>query len=88
MPDRLAKMIGDRVVIDLADGAFLGADAGGKIAEMIGREWYIGIHGLADRLAVVAGFDLCKEGEVLLDPVGDLVEHSRPLRRGGSAPSG
>ena len=85
-PDRLAEVIGDRVVVDLADRALLGADAAGEVAEMVGRERHVGGHRLADRLAVVAGLDVRQQLEVLVDPVGDLVEQSRALGRRGQRP--
>ena len=50
-------MIGDRVVIDFAQAAFLGAQAAGEIAEMIDGQRQIGSLGLADRLAVVDRLD-------------------------------
>ena len=48
-------MIGDRVVVDLAQRAFFGPNAGREITEVIDREWNVGIAGLTDRLAVVDG---------------------------------
>ena len=79
-------MIGDGVVIDLAERSFLGADAGREIAEMIDGERDIGEGGLADRLAVVDGLDRGEHLEVLLHAVGDLIENLCPLGRRGIAP--
>ena len=62
--ERLMKVIGDGVVVDLADRAFLGADAGGEIAEMIDRQRHVGGHGLADRLAVVPGLRLASSSRL------------------------
>ena len=67
-------VIGDGVVIDLRQRAFLGADASREITEMIDGEWNIGEGCLADRLAVVDGLDRGQHLEVLLHAVGDLVE--------------
>ena len=84
---RLAEMIGYHIIVDLAQRAFLGTDTGGEIAEMIGGERNIGVHRLADRLAVVAGFDMGKKGEIILDPVGDQIEYLCPVRDRGAAPA-
>ncbi len=46
--ERLMEMIGDRVVIDLGDRAFLGADAAGEIAEVVDGERQVGGGRLAD----------------------------------------
>ena len=54
---RLVEMIGDRVVVDLATAAFLGADAAGEVAEMVDRQRQVGRVRLADRLAVVDRLD-------------------------------
>ena len=58
------EMIGDGVMVDFADGAFLGAQRAGEIAEMVDRQRQIGIGGLADRLAVVERLDQSEVGEV------------------------
>ena len=75
--ERLVEMIGDGVVIDLADRAFLGADRAGEIAEMVDGQRNVGGHGLADRLAVVPGLGERKLLQIGFDPVGDLVEDLR-----------
>ena len=84
--ERLVKVIGDGVVIDLRQRAFLRADAGGEIAEMIDGERDVGEGRLADRLAVVDGLDRGEHLEVLLHAVGDLVEDLGALGGCGVAP--
>ena len=74
-------MIGDRVVVDLAQAAFLGAHAAGEVAKMIDRQRQIGCLGLADRLPVVDRLDRSKGFQLFLHPVGDLVENARAIGR-------
>ena len=40
---RLPEVIGDGVVVDFAERAFLGADAAGEVAEMIGGQRHVGV---------------------------------------------
>ena len=80
------KVIGDGVVVDFRQRAFLRAEAGGEIAEMIDRQRDVGEGGLADRLAVVDGLDRGEHLEVLLHAVGDLVEDLGALGGRGVAP--
>ncbi len=84
--ERLVIVVGDGVVIDLRQRAFLGADASGEIAEMIDGERNVGEGRLADRLAVVDGLDRGEHLEVLLHAVGDFVEDLGALGRRGVAP--
>ena len=79
-------MIGDGVVIDLADRAFLGADRAGEITEMVDGERDVGSHRLADRLAVVPRLGERNLLQIRFDAVGDLVEHLRPFGYGGAPP--
>ncbi len=79
-------MIGDGVVIDLRERAFLGAHASGEIAEMIDGKRNVGKGRLADRLAVVDGLDRGEHLEVLLHAVGDLVEDFGAFGGRGVAP--
>src|SRR6478672_13069424 len=72
--ERLVIVIGDGVVIDLRQRAFLRADARREIAEMIDRQRDVGEARLADRLAVVDGLDRRQHLQVLLHAVGDLVQ--------------
>src|SRR6478672_8990730 len=84
--ERLVIVIGDGVVVELAEGAFLRTDAGREIAEMIDSERNVGEGGLADRLAVVDGLNRGEHLEVLLHAVGDLVDDRGSRRRRGAAP--
>ncbi len=79
-------MIGDGIVVEFRQRAFLGADAAGEIAEVIGRQRHIGVARLADRLAIVHSFGIGKQFEVFLDPVGDLVQQPGTFGRRGAAP--
>ena len=83
---RLVEVIGDRVVVDLGDAAFLGADRAGEVAEMVDGERQVGGRRLADRLAVVPGLGEREQLEVLLHAVGDPVEDQRALGGAGAAP--
>ena len=84
--ERLVEMIGDRIMVDLADAAFLRPNAAGEIAEMIDRQRQIGALGFADRLAVVDRLDEGEKIELLLDPVGDAQKRERALRRRRAPP--
>ena len=84
--ERLMEVIGDRVVVDLAERTFLRADRAGEIAEMVDRQRDVGGGRLADRLAVVPGLGEREHLQIRLHPVGDLVEDLRPLGRARSAP--
>src|SRR5262245_50702322 len=79
-------VVGDGVVVDLAEGAFLRAHTRGEIAEMIDGKRNVGEARLADRLAVVDGFHCGENLQVVLHAVGDLVEDLRALGRSGRAP--
>ena len=78
-------MIGNRVVVDFADRAFLRAHATSEVAEVIDRQRQVGMRRLPDRLAVVEGFDQRQHVEIGLDDVGDSVQHLRAL--GGRRPA-
>ncbi len=80
------EMIGDGVVVDLADRAFLGADRSSEITEMVDGERDVGGHRLADRLAVVPRFGERNLLQVRFDAVGDLIEHLRPFGDRGAPP--
>ncbi|MNE45853.1 hypothetical protein D3C80_1401650 [compost metagenome] len=80
------KMIGDGVVVDLADRSFLSADAGREIAEMVDGERNVGCHGFADRLAIVPGFGLGQHFQLVLHPLGDLHQDVGALGRCSAAP--
>jgi ParB family chromosome partitioning protein len=69
---RLVIVIGDGVVVDFAQRAFLAADARGEIAEVVDRQRHVGCGRLADRLAVVDGFDHRQHVEVVFHPLRHL----------------
>ncbi|MNX77413.1 hypothetical protein D3C86_1089540 [compost metagenome] len=79
-------MIGDRIVVQLRNTAFLGADAAGEIAEVVDSQRNIGGQGLTHRLAVVPGFGLGHGLKIDLDAVGDTIEDKRALGDAGLAP--
>ena len=84
--ERLVEVIGDGVVIDLRDAAFLCADGAREVAEVIDRERQVGGHRLADRLAVVPGFGGREQFEVLLHAIGDAVEDDGAFGCAGAPP--
>ncbi len=84
--ERLMVVIGDRVVVDLAERAFLRAQRAGEIAPMVDAERQVGVGRLADRLAVVERLDQRQEIEVGLHAVGDLEQDQRALGDRRSAP--
>ncbi|CAM2147310.1 hypothetical protein PT2222_10131 [Paraburkholderia tropica] len=86
--ERFMEVIGDRVVIDFGDAAFLRAHAAREIAKVIGRERNVGGQRFAQRLAVVDGFGHGELVQVLLDAVGDAIEDVGALGRRGLAPGG
>jgi hypothetical protein len=79
-------MVGDGVVVDLRQRAFLGADAAGEVAEVIDRQRQIRRQRFPHRLAVIPGFGHRQHFQILFHPVGDPVEPAGPLRRRGAAP--
>ena len=80
------EVIGDGVVVDLAERPFLRPDRAGEIAEVVDSQREIGGHRLTDRLAVVPGFGGSQHLEIRLHAVGDLVEDLSALGRAGAAP--
>ena len=79
--ERLVEVVGDGVVVDFGDRAFLGADAAGEVAEVVDGERNVGGGRLADRLAVVEGFSEREQLQVLLHAVGDLEEDGGAVGR-------
>ena len=79
-------MVGHGAVVDLGGGAFLGADAAGEVAEVVGGQGNVGVEGLAHGLAVVPGLGDGEQFQVLLDAVGDLQQDVRTLLHRGAAP--
>jgi len=84
--ERLVIVIGDRVLIELAERAFLRADARREVAEVIDGKRNVRGACLADRLAVVDGLDRGDELQILRHAVGDLVEERGALGRRRIAP--
>ena len=80
------EVIGDGIVVDFADRAFLGADAAREITEMVDGERNIRIGGFAQRLAVVPCFGTGDEIEIVLNPLGDLEQDVGALRHARLAP--
>ena len=81
------EVVRDGVVIDLGDGAFLRANAAGEVAPVIDGKRKIGIHGFADRLAVVPGFGQRQEVEVVFHALRNLVHQDGAVRGAGMAPA-
>jgi ParB family chromosome partitioning protein len=86
--ERLMEVIGDGVVVEFGERPLLRADRAGEVAEMVDRERDVGIGRLADRLAVVPGLGEGEKIEILLEPVGDLVEDQRAGGDRGAPPGG
>ncbi|MNK30870.1 hypothetical protein D3C87_492930 [compost metagenome] len=80
------EVIGDRVIVDFADRAFLCTDAAREITEMVDRQRNIRIGRLAQRLAVIPGFGPRDEIEIVLDTLGDPEQDVGAFRYAGLAP--
>ena len=65
-------MIGDGIVVQFSQSAFFGADATGKITEVVNRKRNVRGSGFADWLAIVQGLGQRQDLEVFLHLVGDL----------------
>ena len=85
--ERLVEMVGNRIVVDLRDRAFLGANATGKVAPMIDGQGKIGGRGFADWLSVVPGLGQRQQIEVVFHALGNLVEEVRAVRGAGVPPA-
>ena len=81
------EVIRDGVVIDLRDRAFLRTDAAGEVAPVIDCKRKIGIHGFADRLAVVPCLGQRQELEVIFHPLCNLVHQDGAVRGAGMTPA-
>ena len=68
------EMIGNGIVIDFGNSAFLRTDSTGEIPEMVDCQRQIGMSGFTDRLAVVPCFSSRKLRQVFLNAVSDLIE--------------
>ncbi|MNL39867.1 hypothetical protein D3C87_1621760 [compost metagenome] len=83
---RLLEVIGHGVAVHFADPALLGANTGGKIAEMVNRQRNVGCCGFTDRFAVVPGFCRSQQLQILLHPVGNFEQNSGAILNGGVRP--
>jgi hypothetical protein len=72
--------------VDLAQRAFLRAQAAGEVAEVVDRQRDVGVQRLAHRLAVVHRLGVGQQLEVLLDAVGDLQQEVGALGRARGGP--
>ena len=86
--ERLVEVVGDGVLVDLAQATLLRAQRTRVVTEVVDGQRDVGGERLAHRLAVLPGFRHGELLEVLLHAVRDLQQHHRALRRGGLAPSG
>ena len=75
------EVVGDGVVVDLAQRTLLRANGAREVPEMVHRQWNVGVERLADRLAVVPRLRDGDRLEILLDAVRDLVQDHGPLGR-------
>ncbi|MNL44006.1 hypothetical protein D3C87_1665490 [compost metagenome] len=80
------EVIGDRVVIQFRNAAFLRPDAAREIAEVVDGERNIGRERFTHRLAVIPGLGFGHGLEVGLDAVGDPVQDQGALGDAGLAP--
>ena len=69
---RLLDVVRHGVLVDVGEGAFLRAHAACKVAEVVHGERDVGVQRLADRLAVVHGFGIGQQLQVLLNAVGNF----------------
>src|SRR5690606_26474070 len=58
----------------------------GKVAEVVSRQWDVGVQGFTHGLAVVPGFGDGEFFQVGFDAVGDLQQDQRALLHGSLAP--
>jgi hypothetical protein len=77
---RLMEVVRRGVFVQLGQVAFLGTDRGGEVAEVVRREGNVRVQGFPDRLAVVPRLGHSKQLDVLIDPVGDLVQDRGAFR--------
>ncbi len=74
------------MLVDLGGAAFLGADAAGEVAEVVGGQRHVGVQRLAHRLAVVPGLGDGQLFQVGFDAIGDLQQDQRAVLHRGLAP--
>ncbi len=85
---RLMEMVGDGGGVDLAQCAFLGADAASEVTEMINGQRNIGGHGFTDGLAIVPCLGPGEQVEVLFHDIGCLEQDQRAVSGGHFTPCG
>lgn len=83
---RFLDVVRHRVLVDVRQGAFLRAHTARKVAEVIDGERDVGVQRLADRLAVVHGFGVGQQFQVLLNAVGDFQQDVAACGGVGLAP--
>ncbi len=89
LPDHtqgLVDVISHGVAVDFGGAAFLGAQAAGEVAEVVGRQWNVGVEGFADSFTVVPAFGECQGFQVLFDTVGDFQQDKRARLDGRGTP--
>ncbi len=74
------------MLVDLGGAAFLGANAAGEVAEVVGGQRHVGVQRLAHGLAVVPGLGDGQLFQVGFDAVGDLQQDQRAVLDRGPAP--
>jgi hypothetical protein len=79
-------MIRNRIVVDLAERAFLGADTAGEITEMVDGQRQIRRRGFPDWLAVVPGLDESELVEIVFHNLRDAHQDLGTLAGAGAAP--
>ena len=81
-------VVSQRILVHLANAAFLSADDACEITEVVDGQWDVCIDCFADALAVVQRFGQSQYLQVLFDPVSNLVQDVGTLGGAGLAPSG
>ena len=66
------EVVGHGVFVDVAQSAFLRAQAAGKVAEVVHGEWNVGVQGFADGFAVVHALGVGQQLEVGFDAIGNF----------------
>ena len=79
-PERLVKVVGNGILVNFGDRAFLSADAAREVAPMVDGERQIGCRCFANGLAVIPGLSQRQEVEIVLHSLRDLVKNDCPVR--------
>ena len=80
------EVVGDGVLVNIGNAAFLSAHAAGEVAEVVDGQGNVGVQRFADRLAVVDGLGVGEHFEVLLETVGDLQQRVGAFGGGRASP--